>query len=103
MRVDGFSSHSYPVKRKPRKGLVRVDDDGVIDGVEAEVEIEQPVQRQASSGRGVAVVRARSRQQHDDPFQRTLSTRVSEALDSYMTTAGFVEWDGEVLGLDVHI
>lgn len=101
MRVDGFSSHSYPIKRKPRKGIARIDDDSVIEGVAGDIEIEQPAQRQASTGRAVATVRARA--QTDDPFQRTMSTRVADALASYMTTASFVEWDGEVLGLDVHI
>jgi len=28
---------------------------------------------------------------------------VANALASYLTTAGFVDWDMEVLGLDLHI
>ncbi|MBD1553700.1 hypothetical protein [Pseudomonas typographi] len=102
MRVDGFSSHSYPIKRKPRKGLAHIDDDSVIEGVAGEVESEQPVQHQANS-RSQAVATLPARAQQQDPFQRTMSTHVAEALASYMTTASFVEWDGEVLGLDVHI
>ncbi len=32
-----------------------------------------------------------------------MSKSVATALASYLTTAGFVEWDMEVLGLDIHI
>jgi hypothetical protein len=28
---------------------------------------------------------------------------VANALASYLTTAGFVDWDMEVVGLDLHI
>jgi hypothetical protein len=32
-----------------------------------------------------------------------MSTRVAHALTSYLTTSTFVDWEMEVLGLDVHI
>ncbi|UFH48580.1 hypothetical protein [Pseudomonas sp. KNUC1026] len=110
MRVDGFSSHSYPIKRKPQKRLVRLDDDTVIEGVEGDLQVEQPAARQSAAGasRGGAVSRmpVRARNEDDENFadsRRPMSSRVAEALSSYLTTATFVEWDGEVLGLDVRI
>lgn len=36
-------------------------------------------------------------------FQRVMNRKVASALTSYLTTAGFVEWDTEVLGLDLYI
>ncbi len=96
MRVDGLSSRSYPVKRKPRKAIARVDDTG--DSIEGEAEfIPQEAVRPRSSG---STLPAR---QQDMIFPRSMSTRVAHALTSYLTTSGFVEWDMEVLGLDVHI
>jgi hypothetical protein len=36
-------------------------------------------------------------------FPRSVSNRVAYALASYLTTASFVDWDLEVLGLDLHV
>ncbi len=36
MRIDGFSSQSYPIKRKPRKGQALVDES--VDDSEASFE-----------------------------------------------------------------
>ncbi|NMY07646.1 hypothetical protein HBO38_04135 [Pseudomonas veronii] len=92
MRIDGFSSQSYPLKRKPRKANVTVD-----ESVE--------VQSEASSPQGAANARTSGlpARQQDMVFPRSMSKSVATALASYLTTAGFVEWDMEVLGLDIHI
>jgi hypothetical protein len=36
-------------------------------------------------------------------YHRAMSKTVSMALASYLSTAGFVEWDADVLGLDLYI
>jgi len=96
MRVDGLSSRSYPVKRKPRKAISRVEDnDDVIEGEAEFIAQEAPRSRSSTS-----TLPAR---QQDMIFPRSMSTRVAYALTSYLTTSSFVEWDMEVLGLDVHI
>ena len=99
MRIDGISSQSYPIKRKPRKGNVVVDDsleDGEI-GLQSDTPLS--ARPQASAGR-TSNLPAR---QQDMIFHRAMSKSVATALASYLTTAGFVEWDMEVLGLDLHI
>jgi hypothetical protein len=84
------------VKRKPRKAISRVDDtDDVIEGEAEFIAQEAPRSRGATS-----TLPAR---QQDMIFPRSMSTRVADALTSYLTTSSFVEWDMEVLGLDVHI
>ncbi|EPL10841.1 hypothetical protein [Pseudomonas sp. CF161] len=101
MRIDGVSSHSYPIKRKPRKGNVLVDEsleDADAVDVQADASPVQP-RSQASAGR-TSNLPAR---QQDMIFQRAMSKSVANALASYLTTAGFVDWDMEVLGLDLHI
>lgn len=96
MRIDGVSSHSYPVKRKPLKGKAQVDDQ--VEDIEGEFEVPaQPAQQRAR-----ARINAPVRQQ-DMIFPRSMSRRAANAVGMYLTTAGFVEWDNEVLGLDVHI
>ena len=97
MRVDGYSSSSYPIKRKPRKADARLEDDNVED-----IEFEYVAEPSTRSNRGSAVSQMPARPQ-DNIFPRSMSSRVALALSSYMTTAAFVEWDDEVLGLDVHI
>jgi len=94
MRIDGFSSQSYPLKRKPRKANVTVD-----DSVEDSPDFID-VQSEASSSARTSGLPAR---QQDMVFPRSMSKSVATALASYLTTAGFVEWDMEVLGLDIHI
>lgn len=101
MRIDGVSSHSYPIKRKPRKGNVLVDEsleDADAVDVQADASPAQ-LRSQASAGR-TSNLPAR---QQDMIFQRAMSKSVANALASYLTTAGFVDWDMEVLGLDLHI
>ncbi|WP_226478458.1 hypothetical protein [Pseudomonas sp. MWU16-30323] len=103
MRIDGFSSQSYPLKRKPRKANVTVDDsvEDSPDFVEIQSDTSAVSARsQASSGARTSGVPAR---QQDMVFPRSMSKNVANALASYLTTAGFVEWDMEVLGLDIHI
>jgi hypothetical protein len=101
MRIDGISSQSYPIKRKPAKGNVRVDDS--LEDVDGEIDLQADTplgaRSQASAGR-TSNLPAR---QQDMIFQRAMSKSVADALTSYLTTAGFVEWDMEVLGLDLHI
>jgi hypothetical protein len=103
MRIDGPSPRSYPIKRKARKGPATVD--GAFEEVDSDIEV--PPQVSANSSRPqnaqagpTANVPAR---QQDMIFPRSVSTRVAHALASYLTTASFVEWDMEVLGLDLHI
>ena len=96
MRIDGFSSQSYPIKRKPRKANVTVDE-SVEDSPDF---IDVQSDAQASSQARISGVPAR---QQDMVFPRSMSKSVATALASYLTTAGFVEWDMEVLGLDIHI
>ncbi|NWC96478.1 MULTISPECIES: hypothetical protein [unclassified Pseudomonas] len=103
MRIDGFSSQSYPLKRKPRKANVTVDE-SVEDSPDF-VEIQSDnasvsIRSQGASGERISGVPAR---QQDMVFPRSMSKNVANALASYLTTAGFVEWDMEVLGLDIHI
>ena len=96
MRIDGFSSQSYPIKRKPRKANVTVDD-SVEDSPDF---IEVQADAQSNSQARISGLPAR---QQDMVFPRSMSKSVATALASYLTTAGFVEWDMEVLGLDIHI
>lgn len=101
MRIDGLSSQSYPIKRMPRKGNALVEEsredvDGEID-LQADTPLSARSQA-ASSRTGNLPARAQ-----DMIFQRAMSKNVADALASYLTTAGFVEWDMEVLGLDLHI
>lgn len=100
MRIDGVGSRSYPIQRKPRKGLARMDD--AVEDQDSDVEVIEARQRPAAGGSRGAVVPAYSARQQDEMF-RGVNARVATALASYLTTASFVEWDGEVLGLDVHI
>lgn len=100
MRIDGFSSQSYPLKRKPRKANVTVD-----ESVEDSPDFIE-VQSDASSsppGAANARIGGLPARQQDMLFPRSMSKSVATALASYLTTAGFVEWDMEVLGLDIHI
>ncbi len=96
MRIDGFSSQSYPIKRKPRKAGATVDD-SVEDSPDF---IEVQSDAQANTQARISGLPAR---QQDMVFPRSMSKSVATALASYLTTAGFVEWDMEVLGLDIHI
>ncbi|PJK34411.1 hypothetical protein CWC48_04160 [Pseudomonas sp. S10E 269] len=96
MRIDGFSSQSYPIKRKPRKANVTVDE-SVEDSPDF---IDVQADAQANSQPRISGLPAR---QQDMVFPRSMSKSVANALASYLTTAGFVEWDMEVLGLDIHI
>lgn len=36
-------------------------------------------------------------------YHRAMSKSVAMALASYLSTAGFVDWDADVLGLDLYI
>ncbi|WP_025855104.1 hypothetical protein [Pseudomonas sp. CHM02] len=96
MRIDGFSSQSYPIKRKPRKANVTVDE-SVEDSPDF---IDVQADAQANTQARISGLPAR---QQDMVFPRSMSKSVATALASYLTTAGFVEWDMEVLGLDIHI
>jgi hypothetical protein len=95
MRIDGFSSQSYPVKRTPRKAAVR--DESVDD---AELIEESEVTQEAVALRRPAGLPAR---QQDMVFPRARDRRTATALASYLSTAGFTDWDMEVLGLDLYI
>ena len=100
MRIDGFSSQSYPLKRKPRKANVTVDE-SVEDSPDfIEVQSEASSSPQGAANARIGGLPAR---QQDMVFPRSMSKSVATALASYLTTAGFVEWDMEVLGLDINI
>ena len=96
MRIDGFSSQSYPIKRAPRKAPVRNDD--VDEDLPGEFEIQQP-----HSNSGQARTGGLPARQQDMIFPRARDKRTAQALASYLTTAGFVDWEMEVLGLDLYI
>ncbi len=97
MRVDGFSSSSYPLKRPQRKGPVRVEESE--DDIVAEVEA-QPASNAGNAQRATPNLPARPQ---DMIFPRARDRRTAGALASYLTTAGFVDWEMEVLGLDLYI
>ena len=100
MRIDGFSTQSYPLKRKPRKANVTVDE-SVEDSPDF-IEVQSEASSSPQGGANARIGGLPARQQ-DMVFPRSMSKSVATALASYLTTAGFVEWDMEVLGLDIHI
>lgn len=104
MRIDGPSPRSYPIKRKPRKGPATVD--GAFEEVDSEIEVPQVTANNArpqlSNAQAGPTANVPARQQ-DMIFPRSVSNRVAHALASYLTTASFVDWDMEVLGLDLHV
>jgi len=97
MRIDGVSSQPYPIKRKPLADKARVQD--AVDDIEGEFEAPAQPTPQRSRARGASV----PARQQDMIFPRSMSRRAADALGMYLSTQGFVEWDNEVLGLDVHI
>ncbi|QBF25505.1 hypothetical protein EXN22_07270 [Pseudomonas tructae] len=98
MRIDGFSSQSYPIKRAPRKAPLRSDD---VDDEALPGEFE--VQAQASASQGQARTGGLPARPQDMIFPRARNKRTAHALASYLATAGFVDWEMEVLGLDLYI
>ncbi|AWY43063.1 hypothetical protein DKY63_25380 [Pseudomonas putida] len=100
MRIDGISSQSYPIKRKPRKGHVVED-----EAVDIEGELEFPSEAQLAARAKAAAQRLSNlpARQQDMLYHRAMSKSVAMALASYLSTAGFVDWEGEVLGLDLYI
>ena len=98
MRIDGFSSQSYPIKRKPRKGQTLIDES--VDDQDAAFESAPQATRASPSGDRASPLAVRSQ---DMIFQRCMSKNAASALASYLTTAGFVDWEIEVLGLDLYI
>ncbi|VVN86806.1 hypothetical protein [Pseudomonas fluorescens] len=101
MRINGFSSQSYPIKSKPRKGNALVDESREdLDG-EIDLQADTPLNARPRTSAGrTANLPAR---QQDMIFHRAMSKNVANALASYLTTAGYVDWGMEVLGLDLHI
>ncbi|WP_425928796.1 hypothetical protein [Pseudomonas sp. NyZ201] len=99
MRIDGFSSSSYPLKRPQRKGPVRVEESQEDIAGEFEVEA-QAAENAGTSQRALPNLPARPQ---DMIFPRARDRRTAGALASYLTTAGFVDWEMEVLGLDLYI
>ncbi|HEX8595899.1 MAG TPA: hypothetical protein VF682_21870 [Pseudomonas sp.] len=104
MRIDGPSQRSYPIKRRPQKAPATVE--GAFEEVDGDIEVtQQPAHNAARPGAGAnasstANVPARPQ---DIIFPRSMSSRVANALASYLTTASFVDWDLEVSGLDLHV
>ncbi|MDQ3200777.1 MAG: hypothetical protein M3Q94_01180 [Pseudomonadota bacterium] len=101
MRIDGLSSQSYPIKRKPGRGRVVEDDSIDIDG-ELEFPSEEQMAARAAKASAQRLSNLPARQQ-DMLYHRAMSKSVAMALASYLSTAGFVDWDADVLGLDLYI
>ena len=101
MRIDGVPSQSYPIKRKPRKGPVADDDYVDIHG-ELEIPSEEQMAARAAKASAQRLSNLPARQQ-DMLYHRAMSSSVAKALASYLSTAGFVDWDSDVLGLDLYI
>jgi len=102
MRIDGLSSQSYPIKRKPRKGNVVVEES--VDDIDGELEFPSEEQMAARAAKASAqrLSNLPARQQ-DMLYHRAMSKSVAMALASYLSTAGFADWDADVLGLDLYI
>ena len=102
MRIDGVSTQSYPIKRKPRKGNAALDESvDIIDG-----ELEFPTEAQLAARAAKASAQRLSNlpaRQQDMIYHRAMKKSVAMALASYLSTAGFVDWDADVLGLDLYI
>ncbi|RIJ11594.1 hypothetical protein DXT77_07135 [Pseudomonas sp. 91RF] len=102
MRIDGVSTHSYPIKRKPRKGNPALDES--VEDIEGELELPTEAQLAARAAKASAqrLSNLPARQQ-DMIYHRAMKKSVAMALASYLSTAGFVDWDADVLGLDLYI
>ncbi|MBT2338843.1 MULTISPECIES: hypothetical protein [Pseudomonas] len=101
MRIDGVSSQSYPIKRKPRANVATDESVDDIDG-----ELEFPSEEQLAARAAKAAAQRLSNlpaRQQDMLYHRAMKRSVAAALASYLSTAGFVDWDMEVLGLDLYI
>lgn len=102
MRIDGVSTQSYPIKRKPRKGNAALDESvEIIDG-ELEFPSEEQMAARAAQATAPRLSNLPARQQ-DMIYHRAMKKSVAMALASYLSTAGFVDWDADVLGLDLYI
>lgn len=102
MRIDGVSTQSYPIKRKPRKGNAALDESvDIIDG-ELELPSEEQMAARAAQATAQRLSNLPARQQ-DMIYHRAMKKSVAMALASYLSTAGFVDWDADVLGLDLYI
>ncbi|MBX9410037.1 hypothetical protein K5E40_30805 [Pseudomonas baetica] len=102
MRIDGVSSQSYPIKRKPRKGNVALEES--VDDIDGELEFptEEQLAARAAKASAQRLSNLPARQQ-DMIYHRAMKKSVAMALASYLSTAGFVDWDADVLGLDLYI
>ncbi|MHC8355555.1 hypothetical protein ACYZTL_10015 [Pseudomonas sp. LB3P81] len=101
MRIDGLSSQSYPIKRKPRKGHVVEDESVDIEG-ELEFPSEEQMAARAAKASAQRLSNLPARQQ-DMIYHRAMSKSVAMALASYLSTAGLVDWESDVMGLDLYI
>ncbi|MEE5168456.1 hypothetical protein V2J76_08510 [Pseudomonas alliivorans] len=103
MRIDGPSQRSYSIKRKQQKQPSTVE--GSFEEVTTDVDLPVPARasrRDADQGPIGSTGNVPARPQ-DIIFPRSMSSRVANALASYLTTASFVDWDLEVSGLDLHV
>lgn len=98
MRIDGFSPQSYPLKRPQRKGPVRVE-----ESEDEDLPGEFEVQPEPASSAGATRSAGLPARPQDMIFPRARNRRTAKALTSYLTTAGFSDWEMEVLGLDLYI
>ncbi|AIR87882.1 hypothetical protein [Pseudomonas cremoricolorata] len=95
MRIDGFPASSYPVKRTPARRAPVADEQ--IDDAQLAEEVDL-VELAKGNRRGGLPVR-----QQDVIFPRARDRRTACALASYLATAGYSEWDMDILGLDLYI
>ena len=102
MRIDGVSTQSYPIKRKPRKGNPALGES--VDDIDGELEFptEEQMAARAAKASAQRLSNLPARQQ-DMIYHRAMKKSVAMALASYLSTAGFVDWDADVLGLDLYI
>ena len=91
MRIDGFRPQSSAIKRTPRQAPSRAQDDD--QEIEDAVLVEQPRTRPGGLPARTADIR----------FPRAHDRRTALALASYLSTATLLDWDDDVLGLDLYI
>ncbi|MDZ5603535.1 hypothetical protein SJI00_12200 [Pseudomonas sp. RP23018S] len=95
MRINGFSPPSYPVKRTPPRKSPAADE--TVDDADTLEEADLVALAKGPRRGGLPA------RQQDLIFPRSRDRRTASALASYLATAGYSEWDMDVLGLDLYI
>lgn len=94
MRIDGFTSQSSPIKRAPRRAPLREE---AIEDAELVEDVDTTQQARPRRSGGLPA------RQQDLIYARTRDRRTATALASYLSTAGFTDWEMDVMGLDLYI